>query len=124
MTSEAGFHRLTELVADAMHGGRPMTEHQIVKAIYRRSKVTTDARSVRLVLASDRQRFGRLRPRFRFFQRSTKWQLVVVGPADNPGPQGAPVPARPYPPTRSGAAAADLTFREDEPPTNAIGRTA
>jgi hypothetical protein len=124
MGSEAGFHRLTELVKGAMWGSRPMTEHQIVRAIYRRSKVKTDARSVRLVLMSDRSRFGRLRPRFRFFQRSTKWQLVEVGRSDNPGAEGAPVPGRPYPPTSSGAAAAKLTFREDEPPTNAIGRTA
>ena len=124
MTSEAGFHRLTELVAGAMRANRPMTEHQIVRAIYRMSKVKTDARSVRLVLMSDRRRFGLLRPRFRLFQRSTKWQLVEVGPADNPGTSGAPVAARPYPPTLSGAAAAELTFGEDEPPTNAIGRTA
>jgi len=124
MGSEAGFHRLTELVAGAMYGNRPMTEHQIARAIYRRSRVKTDARSVRLVRMSDRRRFGLLRPRFRIFQRSTRWQLVEVGSIDNPGTAGATVPARPYPPTLSGAAAAQLIFREDEPPTNAIGRTA
>lgn len=124
MGSEAGFHRLTELVAGAIYGNRPMTEHQIVRAIYRRAKVKTDARSVRLVLMSDRRRFGLLRPRFPFFQRSTRWQLVEVGSADNPGTAGAPVPARPHLPTLSGAAAAELIFREDEPPTGAIGRTA
>ncbi len=124
MTSEAGLQKLTELVAGAMRGSRPMTEHQIVRVIYRMSKVTTDAPSVRLVLMSDRRRFSQRRPRFRFFQRSTKWQLVEVGSADTPGTAGATVPARPYPPTLSGAAAAELTFREDEPPTKAIGRTA
>ena len=124
MASEAGFHRLTELVAFAMRANSPMTEHEIVRAIYRLARVKTDARSVRLILMSDRRRFGLLRPRFRFFQRSTRWQLVEVGSADNPGTAGAPVPARPYPPTLPGAAAAELTYREDEPPTNAIGRTA
>ena len=48
---------------------------------------------------------------------------IEAGPSDSPGAAGAPVPSRPYPPTLSGAAAADLSFREDEPPANAIGRT-
>lgn len=124
MASEAGFHRLTRLVALAMGGNPPMTERQIVREIYRLTKVKTDARSVGLVLMSDRRRFGLVRPRFRFFQRSARWQLVEVGSSDHPGTAGAPLPARPYPPTLSGAAAVELIFREDEPPTNAIGRTA
>jgi hypothetical protein len=101
-----------------------MTEREIVRAIYRRSKVTTDAGSVRVVLRLHRERFRTFRPRFRLFPRANKWRLVEAGPADNPGTSGAPVPARPYPPTLSGSAAAELAFREDEPPANAIGRTA
>lgn len=66
-------------------------------------------------------RFKERRPRF--LQRSTRWQLVEAGPADVPG-TAAPVPARPYRPSLSGAAAAALTFDEDQPPPNAIGRTA
>lgn len=38
------------------------------------------------------------------------------------GGAGAPVPARPYPPTLSGAVAQALTFDDDEPPTDAVGR--
>ncbi len=49
---------------------------------------------------------------------------VEPGSADSPGASGARVPSRPFPPTLSGAAAADLTFREEEPPPDAIGRTA
>lgn len=98
-----------------------MTTAEIARAIQRHAKVKTDARSVTAVLAESR----RFRPSHRrFFQRGAKWELVEAGPADSPGTAGAPVPARPYPPTLSGAAAADLSFREDEPPTNAIGRTA
>lgn len=122
MTSEAGFHRLTELVTAAMHGAEPMTEQQIVKAIHRRARIKTDASSVRRVLLAHKARFRLVRPRFRFFQRGSRWLLVEAGPADNPGTAGAQVPAWPYPPTLSGAAAAELIFREDEPPTNAIGR--
>lgn len=113
--------RLVELIVSEMRGHRPMTASEIARAIQHHAKVKTDARSVTAVLAESR----RFRPTHRrFFQRGARWELVEVGPADNPGPAGAPVPARPHPPTLSGAAAADLAFREDEPPTNAIGRIA
>jgi hypothetical protein len=82
--------------------------------------MTADGRSVTAVLVDSRQFRRSLR---RFFERIARWKLVEVGPADNPGTAGAPVPARPYPPTLSGAAAAELSFREDDPP-NAVGRTA
>jgi hypothetical protein len=40
---------------------------------------------------------------------------VEAGSGGAPGAAGAPVPARPHPPTLSGGAAAELTFGEDEP---------
>lgn len=113
--------RLAELIVWEMRGHRPMTAAEIARAIRRHAKVKTDARSVTSILV-DKQHFRRSRRGF--FQRGARWELVEVGPADNPGTTEAPVPARPYPPTLSGAAAVVLSFREDEPPTSAIGRTA
>ena len=40
---------------------------------------------------------------------------VESGSAGDPGTSGAPVPARPHPPTLSGGATAPLTFEQDEP---------
>jgi hypothetical protein len=117
----AADERLSELIVFAMRGNGPMTAREIARAIQRRSNLKTDARSLNRVLA-DPRRFRKSRRRF--LQRGARWELVEVGPADNPGPAGAPVPAGPYPPMLSGAAAAELSFREDEPPANAIGRTA
>ena len=58
-------------------------------------------------------------------RRVTRWSLVdAPAPGAPPDTSGAPVPSRPYPFTSSGAAAASLTFRDDEPLTNAIGRPA
>jgi len=119
MTSE---EKLLELVESVMRGNRPMTDAQIVRVIHRRAKVETDARSVRHVLNSHLRRFHRVGSRFSFFQRRVRWRLVEAGPADDPGNAGAPVPAWPYRPSLSGTAAAPLNFRDDEPPTNAIGR--
>jgi len=113
--------RLAELIVSVMRGHRPMTVVEIARAIQRNAKVKTDEISVTAILM-DRGHFRRSRRRF--FQRGARWELVEVGSSDNPGTAGAPVPARPYPPTLSGAAAADLSFREDDPPTNAIGRIA
>ncbi len=48
-------------------------------------------------------------------------QPVEAGSAEDWGGAGAAVPARPYPPTLSGGAAAALTFDEDEPPMDAVG---
>jgi len=47
---------------------------------------------------------------------------VEAGSGDDPGGAGAPVPARPYPPTLSSGARAPLSFEQDEPPTNAVGK--
>ena len=121
MASEVGFNRLAQLVVVEMRGHRPMTASEIARAIQRHAHVKTDARSVIYVL-SDRNRFRRSRRKF--FQRGARWELVEAGPADNPGMAGAAVPARPYGPTLSGSAAAELTFRDDDPPAGAIGRTA
>ena len=46
---------------------------------------------------------------------------VEAGSGDDPGASGAPVPARPYSPTLSDAAAIPLTFDDDEPPTDVHG---
>jgi hypothetical protein len=113
---------LGELISTVMRGHGAMTSTQIAIAVQRSTGVKTDARAVTKILRGQPRHF---RPSHRrFFQRGVKWELVEVGSADSPGAAGAPVPARPYPPTLSGAAAADVPFREDEPPTNAIGRTA
>jgi hypothetical protein len=121
MSSE---ERLAELIRMVMRGSRPMTASEIARAIRRRTKVKTDARSVATVLMVHPRHFMRSPRRLFFFQRSSRWQLVEVGPTDSPGTAGAPVPAWPYAPMLSGAAAASLTFREEEPPTNAIGKWA
>jgi hypothetical protein len=115
--------QLDELMVSVMRGSRPMTDKQIVKALQGRAKIKTDARSVRMILMSRPGRFGQVRPRFQIFRRSVRWRLVEAGPAINPGSAGAPVPAWPYRPHLSGAAAAPLTFRNDEPPANAVGRS-
>jgi hypothetical protein len=49
---------------------------------------------------------------------------VEAGSGGGTGAAGAPVPARPSPPTLSGAAAMALTFDEEEPPTNVVARRA
>jgi hypothetical protein len=119
MSSELDSNALADLVASVLRGNRPMTTHEIAKALQRRS-VKADADKVTRILLSNRRRFGLHKPRF--FQRRAKWQLVEAGPADDPGNAGAPVPAWPYRPTLSGSAAAPLAFRQDDPPTDAIGR--
>ena len=122
MVSDRDVERLTELVALVLRGSGPMTERRIATAIYRRARVRTDARSVRLILAGRPRRFVQVEDRFLFLRRATRWRLVEAGPAQDPGTSGAPVPAFPRRPLRSGAAAAELTFREEEPPPQAIGR--
>jgi hypothetical protein len=119
MSSDGDSRELADMIADVMRGSRPLTVRQIATAIERRSGVTTDPRTVTVVLIKNRRRFGLYRPRF--FQRLAKWHLVEAGPADDPGNAGASVPAWPYRPTMSGSAAVPLAFREDDPPTNAMG---
>jgi hypothetical protein len=120
MNTDDNWRTLRRLVITVMRGNRPMTVAEIIRAIYRRFGVKTDERSVRAVLMSSG--FAPMRPRFRFLQRSVRWELVEAGPADDPGTAGAPVPAKPFLQRLSGATAAELTFREEEPPTDAIGR--
>jgi hypothetical protein len=122
MSWEADHRRLSELIAEVLRCNRPMTEQRIATAVYRLARVRTDARSVRLVLAAQPNRFRQAKDRFRFLRRSPRWQLVEAGPAEDPGTSGALVPARPRPPYLSGSAAAPLTFREEDPPPQAIGR--
>jgi hypothetical protein len=119
MSSDSDSNELVDVIAAVLRDTQPMTTREIAKALERRS-VKADARSVRLVLIHNRRRF-RLH-KSRFLQRRATWQLVEVGPADDPGHADAPVPAWPYRPTLSGSAAAPLSFREDDPPTNAMGR--
>src|ERR1700694_1635902 len=114
--------QLDRLVVSVMRGNRPMTERQIARALKSRANTKTDARSVRMILMSRPGRFDQVPPRFRIFGRTIRWRLVEAGPAGDPGSAGAPVPAAPYRPFLSGAAAAPRIFRSDEPPANAVGR--
>ncbi len=122
MTRDVDSDRLSELIAEVLAGNRPLTEQRIASAIFRRARVKTDAGSVRRVLVNQPHRFTEVKDRFRFLRRAARWRLVEAGPADDPGTSGAPVPAQPRPPLLSGAAAAELTFREEDPPPPAIGR--
>jgi hypothetical protein len=119
MSFEPDSTQLADLIASVLRDHPPMTTDEIAKALQRRS-LKTDAEQVTRILLANRRRFGLHKPRF--FQRRAKWQLVEAGPADDPGHAGAPVPAWPHRPTLSGSAAATLSFREDDPPTNAVGR--
>jgi len=124
---------LLKLIVTVMYDRRPMTAAEIAKAVSKIGARKTDRRKVEAVLvplvgglvAVAGLPAGRLiRRRGRgLFRRATRWRLVgeVASPPDA---SGAPVPAWPYAPMLSGAAAATLTFREDEPPTNAIGKPA
>ena len=122
MSWEADHRRLSELIAEVLRANTPMTEQRIASAISRRAGVRTDARSVRLVLLALPHRFRPAKDRFRFLRRAARWQLVEAGPAEDPGTSGAPVQATPRAPLLSGSAAAQLTFREEDPPAEAIGR--
>jgi hypothetical protein len=124
---------LLKLIVTVMLDGRVMTEAEIARAVSNRTARIVDRRSVAAILkplvggivtvagvppcAIVRQR------RHGLLQRGTRWRLVEA-PTAPPDTSGAPVPAQPYPSTQSGAAAATLTFRDDEPPTKAIGKLA
>ena len=123
MASAPDVERLSELIAQVLRSNRPMTEQRIASAIYRRARVRTDARSVHLVMTGQPRRFVRVEDRFLFLRRAARWRLVEAGPASDLGTSGAPVPALPLRPLMSGAAAAELTFREEDPPPQAIGRS-
>lgn len=118
--SDGSWYRLRALIVDAMRDRQPMTVRQIVAEVHRRSRVRTNAWSVRRILGSGG--FAPAHVRFAWLRRSERWCLVEAGPAGDSGPAGSLVPARPTPPFLSGAAAAQLTFREEDPPPQAIGR--
>jgi hypothetical protein len=124
---------LLKLIVTVMHDGRDMTASEIARAASNQSWRKVDRRSVEAILNPLADGFVhlagvppcqiiRLRRRG-LLQRGIRWRLVEA-PASPPHPSGAPVPAWPYPPTLSGAAAAALMFRDEEPPTNAIGKFA
>lgn len=115
---------LEGLIAAVMRGNRPLTERQIVSALQRRARFKTTVARVRAVLCADPHRFMPARARFRVLWRRTRWRLVEAGPSSDPGSAGAPVPARPHRPLLSGAAAAELVFRDDDPWPSAVGPVA
>jgi len=110
-----------------------MTAAEIASAASRRSHRKIDRRNVEKILmplAGGVVTVSGMPPRMvlrqrrrRLLQQVVRWRLVEA-PASPPDASEAPVPAWPYPPTLSGAAAVPLTFRDDEPPANAIGRLA
>jgi hypothetical protein len=124
---------LLKLIVTVMHDGRAMTAAEIAKAVSNANARKVDRRSVEAVLTplvggvvtlADVPPCQVIRQRRRgLLRRVTRWRLVEA-PASPPDTSEAPVPAWPYRPMLSGAAAATLTFREDEPPTNAIGKFA
>ena len=125
---------LLRLIVTVMHEGRAMTAAEIAKAVTKRGARAVNRRCVEslltpiaggiVILAGMAPcRFIRVRRRG-LLRRSTRWRLVEAPAASPPDSSEAPVPAWPYRPTLSGAAAVTLTFREDEPPTNAIGKLA
>jgi hypothetical protein len=126
---------LLTLIVKVLYQSPGMTSGQIATMATNRSAHRIDRRNVDGVLTrlaggvvsvAGIPRCQIVRSRHRgFFRRAVRWSLVEA-PAAGSGPDawGAPVPARPAPSLSSGAAAATLTFRADDPPTNAIGRLA
>jgi hypothetical protein len=121
------------LIVKVLYERPGMTAAQIAKAASKRAARRVDRRGVETILTSiaggvvsvaglPPSQVVRQRRRS-LFQRGTRWRLVAA-PASPPDTSGAPVPASPFPRSSSGAAAAMLTFREDDPPTNAIGKPA
>jgi hypothetical protein len=113
--------RLLRAVVESMRGGAPMTSREIARVASRRGYRRVGRRSVERILKHNSLMFE-LHSR-RHFLSAARWRLVEAGQS-GPDLSGAPVPAWPYRPALSGAAAVTLTFREDEPPTNAIGKPA
>jgi hypothetical protein len=114
--------RLLNVVVEVMRGRVPMTAGQIARAASRKGLPKVRSRSVERILKHNSSVFE-IHSRSHLFA-ATRWRLAEAGPARGPDAAGAPVPAWPYRPTLSGAAAASLTFRADEPPADAIGKLA
>jgi hypothetical protein len=123
---------LTSIVT-VMYDAPAMTAAEIAKRVSNTSVRKINRRSVEAILTPLAGVVAvagvppchviRLRRR-RLLQRNTRWRLVVANAASPPDTSDAPVPAKPYRPTLSEGAAAPLTFREDAPPTTAVGKTA
>jgi hypothetical protein len=124
---------LLSQIVRVLYDGRAMTAAEIASAASRRSHRKIDRRNVEKILmplAGGVVTVSGMPPRMvlrqrrrRLLQQVVRWRLVEA-PASPPDASEALVPAWPYPPTLSGVAAVPLTFRDDEPPTNAIGRLA
>jgi hypothetical protein len=125
---------LLSLIVTVLYESPAMTAAEIAKAATIKRGRRVERRSVEAILrplaggfvaVAGVPRCRVIRQRRGLLQRAVRWRLVAAeAPASPPDASGAPVPARPYPPHLSGAAAANLTFRDDEPPTNAIGKPA
>ena len=113
--------RLLRAVVESMWGGAPMTSREIARVASKRGYRKVGRRRVERILKHNSLMFE-LHSR-RHFLSAARWRLVEAGQGGR-DLSGAPVPAWPYRPTLSGAAAVILTFREDEPLTNAIGEPA
>jgi hypothetical protein len=123
--------RLLMDVITVLRCGEPMTTAQIAKAATKRWSIKISPRQVDGLLKPlagslvsvagvPQMRVHRERRRG-LFPRPMRWRLVEA-PGLPPQASGAAVPARPYSPRLSGAAAAELSFRQDDPPTNAVGQ--
>jgi len=114
--------RLLRAVIEVMVWAKaPMTAREIARAASRSGLRRSGRRSVERILKHNSLLFE-LHSR-RHFLSAARWRLVQAN-ASPPDASGAPVPAWPYRPALSGAAAVPLTFRKDDPPTNAIGKFA
>jgi hypothetical protein len=117
-----GDERLLRAVVESMRGCGPMTAREIARVASRRGHRRVGRRSVEKILKHNSLMFEL--HSHRHLLSAARWRLVDAGHAGGPDITGAPVPAIPRPPMLSGAAAVPLTFREDEPPANAIGKLA
>jgi hypothetical protein len=125
---------LLTLIVTVMYESPDMTAAQIAKLATNRSARQVDGRSVEAILTplaggvvsvAGVPRCQVMRRRRGLLRRAVRWSLVEAPASGSPpDTSSAPMPARPYPSSSSGAAAANLTFRVDEPPTNVIGKPA
>jgi hypothetical protein len=125
---------LLTLIVRVMYERAGMTASEIAKRATKRIARKVDQRSVETILAqiaggvvsvAGLPRCQVVSRRRGLIRRTVRWSLVEAPASGSPpDTSSAPVPARPYPSSSSGAAAANLTFRADEPPTNAIGKPA
>ena len=125
---------LLTLIVKVMYERADMTATEIAKVATKRIAQKVDKRGVETILTqiaggvvsvADVPRCQVVGRRRGLVRRAVRWSLVEAPASGSPpDTSSAPVPARPYPSSSSGAAAANLTFRADEPPTNVIGKLA